>query len=119
MTQTIARRARAVCVSAALALVLALGGLAACAVTSGTVTGKQHEPAREWTTYETDFDTRCTGTGSSRRCTQVADGVDEVEHATPECYRLDLKHEDGATGSVCVDRETFERVQVGDHYEEG
>ncbi|MFG3710143.1 hypothetical protein [Micromonospora sp. NPDC047730] len=116
MIRRIRRRLRAVCTS--VVLVFAGLGLAACAVTSGTVTGKQHEPAREWATYETDYDTRCTGTGSSRRCTQVPDGVDAVEHATPECYRLDLKHED-ATGSVCVDRETFERVQVGDHYEEG
>jgi hypothetical protein len=92
--------------SAAAAGALALM-LAACGttVTSGTVYDKEHDPAGTTTTCD-----RYGGSGTRRSCTKWK------TKTKPEHWELKLRNGKGDTGEVEVDRATYDRYQIGDHY---
>lgn len=96
---------------AVIAMAVALAG---CGATEGTVTEKEHEPARTWTETVQTYGDSCTGTGTKRKCVRVYKGPRvEIRHSA-ECWELDLS--DGS--EVCVSRQVWESVKVGDFYSE-
>jgi len=113
--------------------------LAACgAPNQGDIVGKKYTPEREWSTMEPDYDTKtysCKKTKTETKtvngkttskevpytgtCTKrVKDGYDEVDHYSPEKYRLKIQDGDNV-GWVEVDESTYEDAEVGDYYDEG
>ena len=114
---------------ATLTMLLILGAFTACSapLAEGTVTGKVHEPYKEWTTEEADYDTRCvpktrttyvngkSQTSTYQDCQRYFDGYETVEHSSPECYRINYaakKERD----SLCVTEAEFTAIQVGDRF---
>lgn len=92
-------------------------GLTACGgINSGTVVGKDYVPPREWVYMQPVYTTTCSG--SPPVCTQHLVSFIPITMHDPECYRLKLDDGDD-TGSVCVPREAYDRVRLGDHYEGG
>lgn len=103
--------------------------LAACGgITEGTVYEKTYTPARDWTTTEPDYDTRCTTktrmktvngktrTETYQDCQRYQDGWEEVAHHEDECYRVAFREGDD-TSSVCVTKEQYDAVEIGDPFE--
>lgn len=84
----------------------------------GTVTAKDHEPARTtWTTatrYRTSCATKTRRSGkktrTSRSCRQIPNGRKRIYHRSPECWGLDL-----TTGDhLCVTASKWIKTRVGD-----
>lgn len=109
---------------AAICAALTIAALAtACGNTSstthGTVTAKDHEPARTtWTTQKKyrhvcSTTTRRSGkkTRTVRTCHDVRNGTKRVAHRSRECWGLDL-----STGDhLCVTAAKWIKTRVGDH----
>jgi hypothetical protein len=71
----------------------------------GFVTAKTYEASY---TYYTSV---CTSYDKNGMClTSVP-----IPNTAPECWRLDLEYK-GETGNVCVPREVFDDIKVGDNY---
>lgn len=86
----------------------------------GTVTEKEHKPAASsWRTVpetreKCSTSTRRAGktTRRVRSCKTIQIGTKRVRETKPECWEIEL---DGDR-DVCVDRERFERTEVGDRW---
>lgn len=114
---------------AAIAVSLTLS-LTACGlgpVTEGTITAKNFEPEHvvqeEIMEQECEKETYYTGSGTKRKkqtrteCESV--GTGEFEDVTiPDEWTFDLENEDGDTGTVEVDEDTYNEYEVGDYYKE-
>jgi hypothetical protein len=80
----------------------------------GTVTGKEHDAA------ETEHGTRkdcTTSTSSTGGKATKCKTVPTTKHE-PEEWELTVQEDDGDTVEVSVDEEVYDRVQVGDRYDE-
>lgn len=80
----------------------------------GTVTAKEHDAA------ETEHGTRedcTTSTSSTGTRTTKCRTVPTTTHE-PEEWELTVVQDDGATVEIDVDRDVYDRVQVGDRYDE-
>jgi ABC-type oligopeptide transport system substrate-binding subunit len=78
----------------------------------GTITGKKYVPENSYTYMQPVYTQQCTGSGSTRVCTQMLTAMIPIEMTDPECWRLNLR--DGKeTGHVCVSKETWEAAKVG------
>lgn len=90
---TLGRKATAVLATAVAAL-----GLAGCGgISAGTVTAKSYEAS--YTSYST---------------TMAGKVPITMPITQPECFRLDLRNEDGETGHVCVTAASWDSTNVGD-----
>lgn len=105
---------------------LALLLLAGCAASpvSGRVVEKRYIPERSWITYDPTYRDVCTskrnsnGT-TSKTCRRERNGTRPVYHHNPDCYRLVVADEnEGRNRDVCTDPTTYNRLEVGSHYEE-
>jgi hypothetical protein len=92
---------RMVAALAALLLAIPLSGCGGSDVTSGTVTGKEHDQAKTTCKTTTDRKTK----KKTRTCTT------KQGH-----WEIDIRDSSGNTGEVKVDQATYDRVQVGQHY---
>lgn len=105
---------------AAVTAVLLLAGCGASAGPSGTVTGKEHDPAK--TTWRTELKTKQQCTTRTRRvgkttstyqdCRTVPDGTRRVADYRPECWELELDSGD----EVCVSEDLWNATAIGDEY---
>ncbi|GAA0315245.1 DUF7489 domain-containing protein [Kineococcus aurantiacus] len=99
----------------AVALAVAALTLGACGdPVVGTVTAKEHEAA------ETERGTRkdcTTSTSSTGTRTTKCKTVPTTSHE-PEEWELTVAEDDGDTVEVGVDRDVYDRVEVGDRYDE-
>lgn len=87
------------------ALCLSIQLLTGC-VDKGIVISKEYDASYTW------FSTQCVQIGNNACGTMTI-----VPHFEPECWRLDLR--DGAdTGSVCVDRNMWGQVRIGQYWTE-
>lgn len=89
------------------------------AAVHGTVTAKDHEPARTTWTTGTRYRQSCTTrtrrfgkrTRTTRSCRQVPNGTRRIIHRSRECWGLDL-----STGDhLCVTARKWIKTRVGDH----
>lgn len=111
-------------IALALASMLMVFLFAACtpAVTSGTVTGKSYHAAHDTTAMIPIYTTSCTSQynpstkSSSQNCTQQFAYFMPVTTHHSECYELNLKNDDGNTGSVCASQTDYETIKVGDFW---
>jgi hypothetical protein len=84
----------------------------------GTVTGKEHDPARTTWSTETKYRQSCTTstsrvgkkTSTRRSCRSVPNGTRRVAHRTAECWELELDTGD----EVCVSAAKWLKARVGD-----
>ncbi|MEV6014685.1 hypothetical protein [Streptomyces sp. NPDC051997] len=106
---------------AALAAALTLTLATACSgdgTPHGTVTGKEHNPARTTWSTETTYRKSCTTstsrtgkkTSTHRSCRSIPNGTHRVAHRTAECWQLELD-----TGTeACVTAAKWLKTRVGD-----
>lgn len=99
--------------------VLALALLTACAdPIKGVVTSKEHEPERRWTTQTPVYHQVCTGSGTSRVCTQQLSHFRTDYHVDSEDWILLVETEDGKTHSREVSNDVWTSTEIGDVYDE-
>lgn len=97
----------------------ALVTLTACGatVTSGTITGKDHDNAEVKTTRVCDrYTTTRSGTGKRARTTRTCAHYGTRTRTEPESWEFTLRDKDGNTGEVDVTEDEYDRYQVGDKY---
>lgn len=109
----------AVCTALTIAALATACG-SAHATPHGTVTAKDHEPARTTWTRQPKYRHVCTTstrrsskkTRTARTCRDVRNGTKRVAHRSRECWGLDL-----STGDhVCVTASKWVKTRVGDRY---
>lgn len=117
----------------ALVLLLLLA-LTACAPEQGDIVDKKYEPERTWYTTEPIYVTESYSCSKTRTTTsngktttrtypatctrQVQRGSEQVEHYSPEKFRLKITDGDD-TGWVAVPERTYDKADIGDYYEKG
>lgn len=95
-------------------MLLALAVLVACsAISEGTVTSKDYDPA--WT--QTVYDQRCISRNSNGVCSGYISTPRYIFH--PERFTLNLSGEEDKTGWVSVSESEYEQYEVGDYYPRG
>lgn len=109
----------AICAALTIAALATACGNTGSSTPHGTVTAKDHEPARTTWARQPKYrhvcstTTRRSGkkTRTSKSCRDVRNGTKRVYHRSRECWGLDL-----STGDhVCVTAAKWIKTRVGDH----
>ncbi|MEU9357073.1 hypothetical protein AB0D35_02970 [Streptomyces sp. NPDC048301] len=83
----------------------------------GTITEKEHKPARTTWTTEPVKKRQCTTTrknGKSKEsCRSVKTGTKRVSHRKPECWQIEL---DDDAHELCISKSKWDKVRVGDKW---
>lgn len=115
-------------------LLLSLLVLTACAPEQGDVVDKDYDPERTWYSTEPVYTTETyscpktkttTSNGKSTTSTYMSTctrqrqtGTHQVQHYSPERYRLKIQDGDDV-GWIEVPERTYDKAKIGDYYEKG